>query len=184
MKLYKLTNCGKTQNETLWKAGKTVSIIKSKRHPKLCSDGVLHAYTNLNLGLLLNPCHANIPEMKLQCFEVEGKIEIEDYGKVGCYELNVVRQIKLPDWFVGEEKNDVRIAFAILCAESVLKYYEKYDSKDDRPRKAIEAAKKYLKKKTYAANAAADAADAADADEINFCEIADNAVRIIVERQS
>jgi hypothetical protein len=47
--------------------------------------------------------------------------------------------------------------FAILCAESVLKYFENKYPKDDRPRRAIEAAKGYLKHPT------ADAADAADA---------------------
>ena len=50
--------------------------------------------------------------------------------------------------------------FAILCAESVLKYFEDKYPDDDRPRKAIEAAKEYLKTK-LAAYAAADAADAA-----------------------
>jgi hypothetical protein len=59
------------------------------------------------------------------------------------------------------------IKYAIFAAEQVVGIYEKDYPKDDRPRKAIEATKDYLKKSNAkaaanaAANAAADAADAA-----------------------
>jgi len=65
------------------------------------------------------------------------------------------------------------VAYAIYAAEQVIDIYEKKNPEDDRPRRAIEAAKKCLKKKTkkaaayayaayaYAADAAAYAADAA-----------------------
>jgi hypothetical protein len=64
--------------------------------------------------------------------------------------------------------------FAILCAESVLKYFENKYPKDNRPRRAIEAAKGYLKHPTArAARAAADAAYAARAAYMAYA--ADNA---------
>jgi hypothetical protein len=51
------------------------------------------------------------------------------------------------------------IKYAIFAAEQVIGIYEKDYPKDDRPRKAIEAAKDYLKKSNAnAANAAANAA--------------------------
>ena len=56
------------------------------------------------------------------------------------------------------------LAYAIYAAEQVIEIYEKQYPKDDRPRKAIEAAKKYLEKPTDKnKDAAAHAADAADA---------------------
>ena len=59
------------------------------------------------------------------------------------------------------------IKYAIFAAEQVIGIYEKDYPKDDRPRKAIEATKDYLKKSNAnaayaAANAAANAARAAD----------------------
>jgi len=57
-----------------------------------------------------------------------------------------------------------QIKYAIFVAEQVIDIFEKKYPKDDRPRKAIEAAKEYLKTKAaYAAAYAAYAADAADA---------------------
>ena len=53
-----------------------------------------------------------------------------------------------------------RVEWAVYCAEKVLHIFEEKYPSDDRPRKAIEAAKEYLK--TGTADAAAyDAADAA-----------------------
>ena len=62
--------------------------------------------------------------------------------------------------------HDQKIIYAIYAAESVIKIYEDKYPNDDRPRKAIEAAKGYLKTKNsyaaaYSAYAAADAAYAA-----------------------
>jgi hypothetical protein len=66
------------------------------------------------------------------------------------------------------DTQDKAVRFAVFCAEQSLKYYEaKYQ--DDRPRKAIEAAKSWLENPTQenknaaayaAANAAAYAANA------------------------
>ena len=55
-----------------------------------------------------------------------------------------------------------RVEWAVYCAEKVLHIFEEKYPSDDRPRKAIEAAKEYLKTGTAAA-AAYDAADAAAA---------------------
>ena len=50
------------------------------------------------------------------------------------------------------------IKFAIFCAEQCVEHFEKYNQSDNRPRLAIEAAKKYLKYPTKENNAAAYAA--------------------------
>jgi hypothetical protein len=74
------------------------------------------------------------------------------------------------------------IKYAIFAAEQAIGIYEKDYPKDDRPRKAIEAAKDYLKKSNdYAANAADAAANAAAyaaayaADAANAADAADAA---------
>ena len=66
--------------------------------------------------------------------------------------------------------NEQKVQYAIFSAEQVIDIFEKKYPNDDRPRKAIEAAKNYLKDKSkkkadaaYAAYAAAYAAAAADA---------------------
>jgi len=54
--------------------------------------------------------------------------------------------------------HEQKIMYAIFAAEQVINIYEKKYPTDDRPRKAIEAAKEYLRLKTAAAAAAAYAA--------------------------
>jgi hypothetical protein len=164
MKLFKLTDQeGYTRrgnsNQVKWADGHTVTC-KSKENPQLCTNDVVHGYKNANLALLLNPQHADIRNPLL--WEAEGEIVAEDWGKIGCFSLTTISKLPIPEWYADEKKRKmVCVAFAILCAEAVLQYFEKDYPADDRPRKAIEAAKEYLKNPTV--RAAADAADAARA---------------------
>jgi hypothetical protein len=204
--LYKLTDFkGNTQNDTHWDVGVSHSHKKCDK-PKLCSRDVFHAYTNLNLAFLMNPNGADIKDPLV--WECEGKVVVKDYGKVGCFKLTITKKLRTPKWVLdADTAHYVQVAFAILCAESVLKIYEDKYPKDDRPHKAIEAAKEYLqhpsKDAAYAAAdaahaaayaaayAAADAADAAHAAahaaadaahaaayDIDFGSLADEAVRM------
>jgi hypothetical protein len=178
MKLYKLTDQnGNTKNNTHWDVGVTHEVSSEVKNPTLCTDEVIHAYKNINLAYLLNPIHADIDSPIL--WECDGDICVEDYGKVGCYKLTANKKLSTPKWIGSKKEYDVRIMFAILCAEQVLSIYENKYPQDDTPRKAIDAAKYYLKVHTrdaayaadaaayaahaaaYAAHAAADAADAA-----------------------
>ena len=197
MELYKLTNKnGCTQGNTQWGIGVTHEL-KATEKPRLCTKDVLHAYKNINLALLLNPNHANISNPKI--WEAEGEIVVEDYGKVGCFKLTTTKELSCPDWYIDDKKRRrVQVQFAVLCAESVLHIYENQYPDDNRPRKAIEAAQNYLKKPSNAAayaayeaakaayaaiaayeaaNAAAYAAKAASV-EIDFCALADQAVKM------
>jgi hypothetical protein len=70
------------------------------------------------------------------------------------------------NWFIVRlMKRDQKIKYAIYASEQVIGIYEKKYPTDNKPRKAIQAAKKYLKDKSTknknAANAAANAAAAA-----------------------
>ena len=160
MELYKLTNKnGCTQGNTQWGIGVTHEL-KATEKPRLCTKDVLHAYKNINLALLLNPNHANISNPKI--WEAEGKIVVEDYGKVGCFKLTTTKELSCPDWYIDDKKRRrVQVQFAVLCAESVLHIYENQYPDDNRPRKAIETAQNYLKKPSNAAAYAAKAANAA-----------------------
>jgi hypothetical protein len=63
------------------------------------------------------------------------------------------------NWLISNMlSNDNKIRYAIFAAESVLDLFENGMPKDDRPRKAIEAAKNYLSIKNTAAEDAAGAA--------------------------
>ena len=157
MKLYKLTDDkSRTRGGMKWGEGVMHAIPEDKQRTELCGPGILHAYKNANLALLLNPIHADFNTSRL--WQAEGDIVTEDWGKCGCHELKILRRMALPKWYRSKHKRKlVSIAFAVLCAEAVLKYYEQHKPNDDRPRKAIEAAKEYLKHPN------ADAADAARA---------------------
>ena len=163
MKLFKLTSSkGYTRwgesGETKWKKGFTLTI-PSCNNPQLCSSDIIHAYTNANLAYLLNPNHANLKDPQL--WEAEGEVVVKDWGKVGCFSLTTNKKLPTPAW-VKDCPQDVQIWFAVLCAEVVLNHFEDKYPKDDRPRKAIELAKEFLKTKTDAARAAVyAAADAA-----------------------
>ena len=177
MKLYKLTEKDSTTyNRTMtWTIGKT-NKVKKRKNPQLCSGDVIHAYKNKNLALLLNPIHANITDPIL--YECEGEIAVEDFGKCGVFKLVPNKKLKNPKWYINDEtKNRVIAMFAILCAEQVIDIYEKQYPDDNRPMKAIEAAKNYLNNPSANAAAAAAYADVAD---IDFCKLADQSVQIII----
>ena len=94
----------------------------------------------------------------------------------------LIAQSKLDwaNWTVSRMTNhDNKIRYAIFAAEQVLSIYEKQHPDDARPRKAIEAAKKYLadksEKNKNAANAAANAAYAANVANAAYAAYAANA---------
>ena len=188
MKLIKLTDeKGHTQNRTHWGAGVTVTARSGDA--VLCSNTVIHAYRNLNLALLLNPIHGDYSSPRI--WEAEGEVIVEDWGKVGCKSLTTIKELQRLTWFLDQSMHKkVSVRFAVLCAESVLIHFESRYPDDNRPRKAIEAAKLYLTANAAnAANAAYAAAYAAAYDAayaaydaayaantaIDFCVLADRA---------
>src|SRR3989304_5494645 len=143
MKLYKLTDQqGYTQKESIgetkWEEGFTLSLPPVE-DPQLCTAQVIHAYKNLNLGLLLNPAQANIQNPLI--WECEGNVCIEDWGKVGVFSLTTIQKVEPPKWFLSNtEKKRVAVKFAVACAKAVFPIFEDKFPKDIRPRKAIATA--------------------------------------------
>ncbi len=112
----------------------------------LCHNG-LHCSKDINQAFSF------VSGEVLARVEVKGKSDIQD-DKEAWSDMRIVKVWK---W----QKKD-SVSLAIYAAELVINIFEKKYPKDKRPRKAIEAAKKWLEnpiKKN--ANAAAHAADAA-----------------------
>jgi hypothetical protein len=85
--------------------------------------------------------------------EARGEI-VTDTDKLACEQIRLVNR-------VGTLTQDVLVTFAADCAARVLPLFEARFPDDDRPRKAIEAARSGDADAAYAAYAAADAARAA-----------------------
>lgn len=124
-----------------WKIGKWAKPIKelelcqSGYH---CSKGIYQAFSYVQ-----GPILAQV--------ECKGKHKISDDKEV----WNTMRVINAYKW----TKKD-SVALAIYSAELVIDIFEKYDSKDKRPREAIEAAKTWLKNPTLKNKKAASASTA------------------------
>ena len=105
MKLYKLTDQNnKTYGCCEW--GKNVTH-KARGNGGLCTDGIIHAYVDPLIAILMNPIHAKIDDPVV--WEAEGEIVESDGLKVGCKELTTTKVIPTPS-FTTEQ----RVAFAIL----------------------------------------------------------------------
>jgi len=159
MKLYKLMKPDHTtRNEQKWEIGMRVEKAPCD-NPRLCSEDVLHAYTNLNLAFMLAPLHGtgDYPVVA----ECEGDVVVSDWGKVGCIAITPVRWIDRPAWVWSGRDTQVRVAFAALCAEAVIDIYNAEYPSEDAPRRAIMEAKAWLANPSI--ETAARAVSAADA---------------------
>ena len=162
MKLYKLTDKNdQTRDDTQWGLG--VTHEATGKGKKLCSDGVLHAYRDPLLAVLMDPIHGEfVPDAHL--WEAEGKVMVDDGTKVGCKKMTTLRQILLPTITIEQ-----RVRFAILCGKEVcndsmwLKWADKWLDETDRSAANASAAAYAVYAAGAAAYAAASAAGAAAA---------------------
>lgn len=116
MELFKLTDQNnKTRvgysNETVWGAGVTRTV--TKEGTELCTDQVIHAYSNPYLALLFNPIHADIRNPKL--WVADGDVVVNNNNiKVGCKSLTTIKEISLPEITLEQ-----RVEFVIRCVKAV-----------------------------------------------------------------
>lgn len=110
-KLYKLTDQdGQTRNHTQW--GENVTHSGTGK-AELCTDGVIHAYEDQNIGLFMNPIQAGFKNPRL--WECSGEVAVRDHQlKCGCFTLTTIRELEIPPI-----STDQRVAFAIWCALKV-----------------------------------------------------------------
>jgi len=134
-------------NET-WKIGQWKHI---KEDLNICNVG-------LHCSRYPDQAFSYVQGEVLAIVQIKGKSIVQ--GDKECW--SDMKIVKAYEW---TQKDSV--ALAIYVAELVIDIYEKKYPNDDRPRKAIEAAKKWLRKPSaaaaYAAHAAAYAAYAAHA---------------------
>ena len=95
IKVYKLTDVdGYTRrgmsNETLWSEG---SVVEATGTGGLCTPGLVHAYRYPELGLAMNPIHANLREPRV--WLCEGVIREDDGTKLGCRRLRCLYEMKV-----------------------------------------------------------------------------------------
>lgn len=176
MKLYKLTNSNyQTRNNTQWGEGITHSVTVVP-NPQLCSKDVLHAYTSINLALLLNPSHAQLDPDTMCLFEVIGEVVVQDWGKVGCVTLTTINRLQLPIWFTDVQcRIKVCAAFSKLCARAVATESPTWESPTwEAANAAVARATSWAAE--AASWAAAAAATKANTERIDFVALADQAV--------
>ena len=104
MKLFKLTDGqGCTMGPTQWGEGVKHSVAAdlATAEPELCSNAVIHVYKYLELGLIMNPLHANfrLDGKGLRIWEAEGDVVVESWDKVGCRELTTIKELPVPEWY-------------------------------------------------------------------------------------
>ncbi len=118
MILYKLTDRdGYTRrgvtNELLWAPGVTHEAAEpAEAGTQLCTNQVIHAYRSLELGLFMNPIHANIADPR--AWECDGDIVADDSTKAGVKRLTIIRDVQVPD--ITTEQ---RVKFGILAVRQV-----------------------------------------------------------------
>lgn len=175
--LYKLTdeNC-RTYGGMLWEVGKT--NYASGKGNELCTGGVLHAYADSLLAVLLNPIHADFKNPRI--FLVTGDIVANDGSKVGSKWQRVEHETDLP-----KPSIEVRTAFAILCGLSVYNdpswraWAWNWLDGTDRTANAAAYAANAAYAAAYADSAAAYAA--ANAAKVNLIAIADMAFKLVAD---
>ncbi len=152
---YKLTDSnGCTKNKTKWGPG--VTHMATGNGTALCSDGFIHFYDDLLVGVFMNPIQGKF--VNLRAFEGESIGEVVTEGtKSGAKGFTTLREVNVP-----QVSTTQRVAFGILCALEVSKsasfvtWAGKWLSGVDRSRDTAYAT-------ADAANAVADAVDAAAA---------------------
>jgi hypothetical protein len=97
-------------NALLWGPG--VTHTATGKRQELCTDGVIHAYTDPLLAMIFNPIHASYHPARL--WRAEGEVIASDALKVGVRSLTVLEEIDLPEISTAQ-----RVRFAILCAWEV-----------------------------------------------------------------
>jgi len=167
------------ENETTWEIGKTISVKEGKM--ELCTNTVIHYYSDPVVAIIMNCIHANITNPRM--FEVETSDEyVTDGLKYGCKSITLLGEIDAPKVTLEQ-----KVAFGILSSlfvykeSNFVKWANNWLSGKDRTAAAARvavhavyaaavyadaarAAARAAAAAVYAARAAADADARADAD--------------------
>ena len=120
----------------------------------------MFATVSLNSILKHDPCKSGLEAFKLKFGNLDPDTPVP---LIACLESNSVSDVIWALRAVHQDISSVIPLIAADFAESVLHIFEGKFPSDDRPRKAIEAARGRDKRKAAEAASAAHAADAADA---------------------
>ena len=111
---YKLTDSnGCTKNKTKWGPG--VTHMATGNGTALCTNGFIHFYDDLLVGVFMNPIQGKF--VNLRAFEGESIGEVVTEGtKLGAKGFTTLREVNVP-----QVSTTQRVAFGILCALEVSK---------------------------------------------------------------
>lgn len=99
-------------NNTEWEIGGTITLPDTGNY-RMCSEKVLHCYSDKYLAVLMNPAHASIDDPRL--FEIlVDRVVNTDGLKQASLSQTIVKEIELPII-----TNVQKVAFAIYCALQV-----------------------------------------------------------------
>ena len=169
MKLYKITDKdSRTRGVCQW--GENVTHKATTKGNELCTDQVIHAYTDPYLAVLFNPIGGGYDPKTMLLWEAKGRIVATNVDKVGCKSLTTIKQIDKPHFTIEQ-----LVTIAIKCAmeiypeKSFTKWAEDWLNGKDRTIMSARAA--------AAATEAARAARAARAAAVWVAEAAAEAAR-------
>jgi hypothetical protein len=115
MNLYKITDeDGRTRVNTQW--GENITHRAKEKGKTLCSNQVMHAYTDPYMAVFFNPIGGNYDDKTMLLWEAKGRVIAKAVDKVGCKQLTTIRQVKKP--IITTEQ---RVEIAIRCAVQVYK---------------------------------------------------------------
>ena len=108
--LYKLTDKNNTtRDRTQWGPG--VTNRATGLHKRLCSNGVIHAYTSPHLASVFHDAHVDYSD-DMRLWVAEGVVIANDGTKVGCRQLKTLYQMPLP-----RVSSEEKVKFVLLCAK-------------------------------------------------------------------
>src|SRR5437899_9674090 len=139
MRLYKLTDHNaRTRFGMQWGPGITNSL-PPREYPQICTVDVIHAYTDPDLALLMNPVHRGHGYSSL-LWKSEGDPCVIKPDKVGCFSLTTIDMLPMPDWYIDVySRNAVQRSFAVLTANDLSSTIEFQFPDDNRLARVVES---------------------------------------------
>ena len=149
-----------TYNDTKWKVGELVTVVTPGN--KMCSNQVLHCYSNPYFAVIFNPIHADYCDPRL--IEIECNSIVNTDGlKEASKTQTMLRELPLPVLSTAQ-----KVVFALKCVMLVYKdpafvlWANAWIMGEDRSAGSAKAAEAAVPAAAKAAEAAAWAAKAAE----------------------
>jgi hypothetical protein len=138
--MYKLVSQNYTShNGTKWEVGK--EVVAQGAGKEMCTNQVLHCYSNKYLAIIFNPLHANIQNPRLIKVKCD-KIVASDGLKFACKKQTMIGEISAPEITTLQKVEfAIRVAMLQYKASSFISWANNWISGKDRTGAAAESAR-------------------------------------------